>query len=201
MTSRVNRRPFLVLRGLLKALLLLPARWRWRFRVIGGERLPRSRRPLILACNHAALIDTAFLILALGPRFTVCGAKPRYFQTAPRRLLMAVANILRVEGHATFLADCRRLLEDGEILLIYPEMGRNPERMGEFSTWAAEVALAGGAPLLPCYLFGTTHGQRGGVRLIVGREIPPAGDAAALTSRLRQAIEGLAPGGLPEAAA
>jgi 1-acyl-sn-glycerol-3-phosphate acyltransferase len=193
MTSRVNRPPFLALRGLLKLLLLPLLGWKLRFRVVGGERLPRARRSLILACNHAALIDTVLLILAVRPRFTVCGAKPPYFRTAGRRFLMAVANILRVEDQATFLDDCRRLLRDGEILLIYPEMGRNPDGLGDFSDWAAEVALASGAPLLPCYLFGTTRGQEGGVRLFVGREMRPEGGAVELTASLKRAIEQLAP--------
>lgn len=192
MRQRVNRRPLLVLRALLKALLLFPVRWRFRFRVVGGERLPRQRRPLILACNHASRLDTVFLILAVAPRFTVCGAKPHYFRTAERRFLLGIANILRVEGRADFLADCAGLLRAGEILLIYPEMGRNPERLGEFSTWAAEVALESGAPLLPCYLFGTTRHHEGGVKLFVGSEIRPEGDASRLTARLRHAIASLA---------
>jgi 1-acyl-sn-glycerol-3-phosphate acyltransferase len=193
MTSGINRPAFLAIRRVLKVALALPARWRWGFAVVHRDRLPRSRRPLIVACNHAARIDTVFLILALRPRFVVCGAKPPYFRTAPRRLLMAIANILRVEGHDRFLADCRRLLDAGEILLVYPEMGRNPEAVGDFSTWAAEVALDRGVPVLPCYLHGTTRGQDGAVRLIVGREIVPEGDPAALTDRLRRAILALAP--------
>jgi 1-acyl-sn-glycerol-3-phosphate acyltransferase len=192
-TSRPNRRPFLILRSVLKIVLVLPARWIRGFAVIHRERLPRLRRPLIIACNHAALIDTVFLILALRPRFTVCGAKPPYFRTGPRRLLMAIANILRVDDRETFFTDCRRLLQAGEILLIYPEMGRNPDGLGEFSTWAAQVSIDNGTPVLPCYLQGTTRGQQGSVRLIVGREIRPEGEAIGLTAHLRRAIVALAP--------
>jgi 1-acyl-sn-glycerol-3-phosphate acyltransferase len=207
MTWPVNRRPFLIVRKFLKALLILPARWRWGFEVVGRQRRPRARRPQILACNHAALIDTVFLILALEPRFTVCGAKSPYFRTASRRLVMAIANILPVDGRERFIEDCRRLLAGGEILLIYPEMGRNPDGLGEFSTWAAEVAIASDAPILPCYLEGTNRGHRATsrgrqrVRLIVGREFEPEGAAAAITARLRQAIVALAPEPTGEAAA
>jgi len=201
MTSSTNRRPFLIIRRALKIVLALPVRWKWGFAVNHPERLPRSRRPLILACNHAALIDTVFLIVALHPRFVVCGAKPPYFRTAPRRLLMAIANILRVAGREAFFADCRRLLDAREILLIYPEMGRNPDGLGEFSTWAAQVSLDTGAPVLPCYLHGTTRGQRSPIRLIVGREIPPEGEAVGLTAHLRRAMIALAPTGPFEDAA
>jgi 1-acyl-sn-glycerol-3-phosphate acyltransferase len=153
---------------------------------------------MILVCNHAAWADSFYLILAVRPRFTICGAKPRYFATAPRRALMAVANILPVDpdpvsGRDAFLDDCRALLAAGEILLIYPEMGRNPAGLGEFRTWAAEAALASRAPLLPCYLHGTTRGHRGPPRLIVGEPVQPAGDATELTCRLLRAVASLAP--------
>lgn len=162
------------------------------FRVEGAQRLPRRRRPMILVANHAAWIDSVYMILAVRPRLAICGAKPPYFATAPRRLLMAIANILPVDGHDRFLEDCGRLLAAGEVLLIYPEMGRNPAGMGEFRTWAAEVALASAAPILPCYLQGTLRGQ-GPPRLIVGEEMAPSGDAGSLTRRLHEAVDALAP--------
>lgn len=194
MTSAVNRSFWLGLRFVLKS-LLAPVFALGGFRVIGRQSLPRRRRPLILAANHAAFIDSVYLIVALGPRFTICGAKPRLFRTPFRRALMALANILRVDDHDRYLADCRQLLETGEMLLIYPEMGRFPDGLGPFQTWAAEVALENGTAILPCYLFGTTRGQTGAVRLIVGQEIEASGSAEDLTRRLREAIEALAPGG------
>ncbi len=193
MTSSVNRPAALAGRRLLRWLLKVPLFAVKGFRVAGGERLPRRRRALIVACNHASFVDSVYLILALAPRFTICGAKPRLFRSRPLRLLMALANILRVEDHEQYLADCRQLLAAGEILLIYPEMGRFPEGLGELSTWAAEVALASGAPLLPCYLHGTTRGHEGPPRLLVGEEMPPRGGARELTLRLRRAIAALAP--------
>ena len=192
MTSPVNRPLWLGLRFVLKS-LLVPVLALLGFRVAGRQNLPRSRRPLILAANHAAFVDSIYLIVALGPRFTICGAKPRLFRTPVRRALMALANILRVEDHLRYLADCRQLLEAGEILLIYPEMGRFPDGLGPFETWAAEVALENRTALLPCYLYGTTRGQTGAVRLIVGKEIVPSGSPEDLTRQLRDAIEALAP--------
>ncbi len=190
--SRVNRPIFLALRGLLR-LLLRPIFAFKGFRVSGAERLPRRRRPLILTCNHAAFIDSVYLILAARARFTICGAKPRLFRSALLRLAMALANILKVENREQFLRDTGALLAAGETLLIYPEMGRNASGLGELKTWAAEVALAGGVPLLPTYLYGTTRGHDGPPKLIVGRELSPEGDAESLTDRLRQAILALAP--------
>jgi 1-acyl-sn-glycerol-3-phosphate acyltransferase len=170
-----------------------PTRWFKGFRVEHADRLPRTRRPMILAANHAALTDSYYLILAARPRFVICGARPAYFSTAPRRALMAIGNILRVESRDQFLADCSELLAAGEMLLIYPEMGRNVSGMGGFSSWAAEVALRNRVPVLPCYLYGTTEGHHGPPRLIVGEAIAPEGDPESLTRTLRRAIGELAP--------
>ena len=188
----VNRPALLAARQTLKTLVGPSVRLLRGFRVEGLGRLPRRRRPLILASNHAAFVDSVYLILAVSPRFTICGARPRLFRNPGLRLLMGVANILRVDGREQFLRDTRALLAAGEMILIYPEMGRNPEGLGRFETWAAEAALLSGAPLLPCYLYGTTRGHRGAPRLIVGREFEPFGDPETLTGCLRRAIGALA---------
>ena len=191
--SPVNRPAFLALRGVLRFLLKGPFVALKGFRVEGAERLPRRRRPMILTCNHAAFIDSVYLILAVRSRFTICGAKSRLFRSAGLRAVMALANILKVEDREQFMADTGTLIAAGETLLIYPEMGRFPDGLGDFETWAAEVALENQAPLLPCYLYGTTRGHSGPPRLMVGEELAPEGDAGALTDRLRREILALAP--------
>jgi len=127
------------------------------------------------------------------PRFVVCGAKPKYFKHPLLRFVFRTANILKVESREQFLRDCGELLEAGNILLIYPEMGRNPDGLGAFKTWAAEVALAHGAEAVPCYLYGTTAGQEGPKRLIAGPPVLPEGGAEDLTEEYRRAILGLKP--------
>ncbi|MEM7353443.1 MAG: 1-acyl-sn-glycerol-3-phosphate acyltransferase [Acidobacteriota bacterium] len=191
--ARVNRPAFLTLRWIVRSLLKAPAHLVKGFRVQGADRLPRRRTRLILACNHAAFIDSVYLILAARTRFTICGAKPRLFRNTLFRFAMALANILKVESREQFLGDTAALLAAGETLLIYPEMGRNTAALGEFKTWAAEVALANRVPILPCYLYGTTAGQGGPPRLYVGAPIEPRGDAEDLTAGLRRAILDLAP--------
>ena len=191
MTSRVNRPLFLLARRTLRLFLKPVAHVGFGYRVEHSENLPRKRRPLIVACNHPARIDSVLAILAIRPRFTICGARPAYFATAPRRFLMALANILEVESRDQFLCDCGELLTAGETLLVYPEGKRNPEDLGEFREWAAELALRHDVPILPCHLHGTARGHRGRRRLIVGREIEPRGDATSLTRCLREAIEDL----------
>ncbi len=195
MISDVNRPAYLALRWILRLKLKILFQPLKRFRVEGAERLPDRRRPLILTCNHAAFIDSVYLILAVRARFTICGAKPRLFRSPLLRLAMALANILKVESREQFLEDTGALLAGGETILIYPEMGRFADGLGDFQTWAAEAALGSGVPLLPCYLYGTTRGQAGPPKLIVGEELAPEGDAETLTCVLRRAILGLAPAG------
>lgn len=196
MIAEVNRTPWLALRWLLR-ILLIPLFLARGFRVIGASRLPTSRRALIIVSNHAAFVDTLYFVLAIRPRFTVCGAKPRLFRNPALRALMALGNILRVESQPQFLQDGRELLQRQEILLVYPEMGRFPDGMIEFKTWAAELALATQTPLLPCYLYGTTRGQVGRTRLIVGEPIEPRGAASELTAELFGAVRALCPTDAP----
>jgi 1-acyl-sn-glycerol-3-phosphate acyltransferase len=165
------------------------------FRVRGAERLPRRRQPLILACNHAAFADTVWLTAAVGPRFVVCGGRPRLFRTAARRALMALGNVLPAAEPTAYVEACAALLRAGEVLLCYPEQRRNPLGLGPFHPWVAEIALAAGVPLLPCYLYGTTQGHSGPPWLAVGDALPPAGHPAALTADLRAAIAALGPPG------
>jgi len=187
----VNRPLGLLARRLLKLTLSAPLRWRTGLRVDHPERLPTRRQPLVLACNHAAFTDTVYLSVAMAPRFVLCGAKPRLFRDRRRRAVMAIGNIQSVDDHPSYLAECAMLLQQGELLLTYPEMGRFPDGLGEFSTWPAEVALAAGVPVLPMYLHGTSTGHQRPVQLRVGKRLDPRGSAQQLTDRMRTAIVGL----------
>lgn len=201
LSSPVNGLGWSLLRRLLRAVLRPVFRLRG-FTVEGQEHWPSpGDGPRIVVANHAAFMDSVYLILASPESLTICGAKPRLFRNGRLRAVMALANILKVEHHDQFLADCGRLLGAGHGLLIYPEMGRNADHMGPFKTWAAEVALAHRASVVPCYLYGTTEGHRGAVQLRVGRPLnvdahgsTDAAEltAAELTAAMRRAIEALA---------
>ncbi|NJL50966.1 MAG: 1-acyl-sn-glycerol-3-phosphate acyltransferase [Hydrococcus sp. SU_1_0] len=173
----------LLLKLIIKPYLLLCG-----FRIEGKNKLPQKRCPLIIICNHAALVDTVYLIAAIKPKITICGAKNRFFSNIWLRLLMRIANIIRAEPCENFFEECIKLLDADEILLIYPEMGRNPIGLGRFETTVAEIALSRHITAIPCYLSGTYLADSHFVRLIVGDGIRPAGDPESLTKTYRNAI-------------
>jgi len=193
MNDHVNRPFALFLRWKLKWVVSAYLRVCRGFRVVGKADLPMARKPCILVCNHAAFVDSVYVICSVRPRFTICGAKSKYFQKWHTRFLFGIANILKVENKNQFLQDCGRLLDAGEILLVYPEMGRHPDGMGEFRTWTAEAALSRSVPVFPCYLYGTTKGQDGPKRLFVGAPLSPAGTAESFTEVMRDAVLRLKP--------
>ncbi|MBN2417544.1 1-acyl-sn-glycerol-3-phosphate acyltransferase [bacterium] len=188
MTPPVNHPFFLGLRLLLKTLVRAWLRISRGLAVLGREHLPARRRGCMLIANHAAFIDSVYIIAAVRPRFTICGAKPKYFEKPLSGFLFRTANIMKVTGEDQFLADCVRLLAAGEAILIYPEMGRNPAGMGPFTTWAARVALESGAPVIPLYLYGTTQGDTGRKTLAAGPPFTPSGDREAVTAEFRRRI-------------
>jgi 1-acyl-sn-glycerol-3-phosphate acyltransferase len=193
MIDHVNRPGYLFLRSILKLLITCYLHMFKGYHIEGKKNLPHQRMPCILIANHAAFIDSVYLICAVKPRFTICGAKPKYFQNFFRRHVFRTANILKVESHEQFLHDCGLLLRSGEAILVYPEMGRNPEGLGEFKNWAADVALAQQVPVIPCYLYGTTAGQSGKKRLRVGTPIKPQGSPETLSQHFRESILKLKP--------
>jgi 1-acyl-sn-glycerol-3-phosphate acyltransferase len=133
-------------------------------------------------------VDTLYLIAAVRPRFTVCGAQPKYFSSRARRLLLGILNIIKVESREQFMHDCCELLKSNEVILIYPAMGRVFDGLGEFKTWAAEVAIVSQARVIPLYLYGTTKGQHSFKWLMVGEPIQLNTDPEVLTQDFYQAI-------------
>lgn len=188
MKQNVNKPFHLFLRKILK-ILIKPALCLFKgFTIIGKENLPEQRQPCIIISNHAAFSDSIYAICAVKPRFTICGAKAKYFRSRILRFLFSIANIIQVVDKNQFLEDCGKLLESGEIILIYPEMGRNPDGLGEFKTWAADIALSYQVPVIPCYIYGTTKNQKGAKKLNFGSPIELGGTSDELTHYFREII-------------
>jgi 1-acyl-sn-glycerol-3-phosphate acyltransferase len=191
MIKHINNPFFLSLRFILKR-FIKPVVFIFKgYRIEGKKNLPKKRKPCMIICNHAAFSDSIYIICSLKPRFAVCGAKPKYFSTFVKRNIMQLANVMKVKNQGQFVTDCGKLLAAGNILLIYPQMGRFPAELHEFKTWAAEVALNNRVPVIPCYIYGTSTGHKGKKKLFVGEAIEPAGDPESLTRRFFAEIENL----------
>jgi len=187
MNQNINRSFLLYIRAIIRFIIKPIFHTFGKFTVIGKDNLP-EKGPYILISNHAAFIDSIYFICAMPFRFVICGAKPKYFSSFIKRTIFGIANILKVETKEQFIDDCSELLKNKEIILIYPEMGRNAEDMGVFKNWAAEVAVKNGCHVIPCYLYGTTKGQDKKVRLIIGQGFLPEKTPELLTCNMRKKI-------------
>ncbi|MCO6003749.1 1-acyl-sn-glycerol-3-phosphate acyltransferase [Actinoallomurus purpureus] len=129
----------------------------------------------ILAANHLSFCDSLFLPL-MAPRKVVFIGKEEYFVgTGLKGRLMAA--FFRAVGTipvdrsggseaADALDTALRVLGQGRLFGIYPEGTRSPDgRLYRGKTGVARLALASGAPVVPCALIGTDQVQPTGHRL------------------------------------
>ena len=152
----------------------------------------RRQGPVIYISNHTSLWDTVVYKCFLDREVFVCGAKPKYFSSRGKRLLMRFSKIIKVTEARQFRWDCLQLLHRGKRLLIYPEMGRN-KRLGAFKDWAASIALEANCPVIPLGISGSEAEDIKQVRVRQEEVIMPAGfnSVEALTACFRTKIESL----------
>ncbi|GAA4623168.1 lysophospholipid acyltransferase family protein [Actinoallomurus vinaceus] len=129
----------------------------------------------ILASNHLSFCDSLFLPL-MAPRKVVFIGKEEYFVGTglKGRLIAAffrgVGTIPVDRKGGTEAADALdtalRVLQEGRLFGIYPEGTRSPDgRLYRGKTGVARLALASGAPVVPCALIGTDQVQPMGHKL------------------------------------
>nr|WP_222132465.1 lysophospholipid acyltransferase family protein [Pseudonocardia sp. C8] len=147
----------------------------WRPRVHGAGRIPAAG-PVIIAANHRAAVDTAFIPL-VAPRKVAFLGKSEYFTGRGLRgrlmaaFLGALGYIPVDRGNAraglAALDAGRRVLEAGGAFGIYPEGTRSLDgRLHRGHTGVASLALSTGAVVVPVGLRGTDRVQP------VGRLLP-----------------------------
>ncbi|SFN21009.1 1-acyl-sn-glycerol-3-phosphate acyltransferase [Pseudonocardia ammonioxydans] len=160
---------------LIRYVLAPLVRMLWRPRVHGADRIPLDG-PVILAANHRAAIDTAFIPL-VAPRRVAFLGKAEYFVGRGVRGRLTAA-FLRALGYVPVdrgnaraglaaLAAGREVLEAGGAFGIYPEGTRSLDgRLYRGHTGVASLALSTGAVVVPVGLRGTERVQP------VGRLLP-----------------------------
>lgn len=130
----------------------------FHFRIVGKEEVP-SAEGLILAANHVSYVDPLFIGAALVERQLHFMAKEELFRIpilGPliRRLHTVPVRRGRVDYAA--IKQSLRLLEEGEILAIFPEGTRGDGMvLKEAEEGIGFLAARSGRPVVPVYLHGT----------------------------------------------
>lgn len=134
--------------------------FRWRFE--GLERIPATG-PVLIACNHASYLDplvNAYAVIRAHrrPRFL---AKRELFRAPGIKWAMKGTGqipVARGTGDRSSLDAARRALEEGEVVVVYPEGTVTKRADGmpmQGKTGTVRLALATGLPILPLVSWGS----------------------------------------------
>ncbi|WP_166355278.1 lysophospholipid acyltransferase family protein [Phytoactinopolyspora limicola] len=137
----------------------------------GADNVP-AQGPAILAGNHLTVVDSFFMPLVLTRKVTFW-AKSDYFTERGlkgrlKRFFFSRTGNLPVDrsgGRASELAmrSALKVLEEGELLGLYPEGTRSPDgRLYRGKTGAARLALEAKVPVIPVAMIGTAEMQPAG---------------------------------------
>jgi 1-acyl-sn-glycerol-3-phosphate acyltransferase len=177
-------------------------RWIYRVHVVGGERVPDSGATLFVA-NHISLWDPPMIGYALAPRRRI------YFMAKRELLEIPVAGWVFANGGAfpvdrggadrSAIRTARRLLAEGEALLMFPEGTRHTDgELGPAWPGAGALARVEGVRVIPI-LVSRSRGRWGPVRVAIGApldfsDLPKASRSAqsqAVANRMMEAIGAL----------
>jgi 1-acyl-sn-glycerol-3-phosphate acyltransferase len=132
------------------------------FKILGAENIPNDGAAII-AANHQSLIDP----IVLGD--AICQSNTRQpYQLAKAELMTnPVLNNFARTNHAIFirrgdsdeqaLMKCREILNQGNLLIVFPEgtLGPGNGKFLDFKNGAVRLALACKVPIIPCAIFGS----------------------------------------------
>lgn len=151
-----------------------PLRAYLRLRVEGREHIPATG-PVIIASNHLSFIDSMVIPLAAGRKIGFLG-KAEYVQGRGvsgwlKRLWFAEFGGMIPVDRSDAKAAARSLeiaeehLAAGGAFAIYPEGTRSRDgRLHKGRTGVGRLAVASGAPVIPCALIGTDRAQPAGAK-------------------------------------
>lgn len=177
--------------------IIKPAMAWFRWNIEGLENIP-ARGPAILAFNHIAFLDP----FAAAYVVDLAGRRPRFLAKAElfddKRIAWIIRGAKQIPVHRgtptapMALGEAVDALRRGEVIVIFPEgtittdpdLNPMPPKTG-----LARLALASGAPVLPCALWGTANIWPKGfakrwwppkqdILVRVGRPLQPTGDPA-----------------------
>ncbi|MEU0594635.1 lysophospholipid acyltransferase family protein [Streptomyces ardesiacus] len=162
-------------RRFLRAFLSLVMRVAFRPRITGVHHIP-AEGPCIIAANHLSFSDHVFISLAVSRPVCFIGKAERLTGKGVKGRLSAAffraIGIVPVErdggpGGVAALGLAREVIEDGQVFGIHPEGTRSPDgRLYRGRTGVGWLAMATGAPVVPCGIVGTDRVQP------LGRMVP-----------------------------
>ena len=130
----------------------------WRTRLEGGEKLP-WKGPAVIVANHLSLLDILVVHGYFRPFKWV--AKGELFRVPFIGWNMILNDYVRVwrgerDSVKRMLAHCRRHLERGSAVIIFPEGTRSRDgNMQPFKDGAFKLAAEVGCPLIPVAIQGS----------------------------------------------
>ena len=133
----------------------------YRPRCVGAEAVP-ERGPAIIAANHFSYLDP-FLVAYCLRRKLRWMAWSGLFDTRLRTLMRYLGAFPVHPGardEETFKT-ARALLDDGELLVIFPEGGRSPPgEVRDAKPGVGRLALESGAPVIPAAIAGSEEARQ-----------------------------------------
>ena len=132
------------------------------FKMTGQCTVPRTG-PVILVTNHRSAIDPAILCAAIEHRNPSFLIAKEYSNVPLLRLLVRLLECIPVNRDGQDINATKasiRHLRAGKILAVFIQGGIPSDgQHGELKNGAAILALRTGAPVIPAYISGTTHGK------------------------------------------
>lgn len=152
-TRGLSRRLYATVRFILRP----PLRVWFRMRIEGAEQVPDSGAAII-APNHKSFLDAFFVAIATR-RHVHYMAKSELFRGPLGWLFVRLGAfpVRRGEADADAMATAKALLDEGHVLVIFPEGTRVEDRnvLGSPHHGAGRLALETGAPIVPAAVVGT----------------------------------------------
>ncbi len=199
---------------LLRFVAFVLTRLVYRFKVRGDEHIP-AQGAAILVCNHVSFVD-AVLLMAASPRPIRFIMDHRIFATPVLGWMFKLAKAIPIapqredpQAYERAFAEARRVLDDGDLLGIFPEGGITRDgQLGEFKGGVMKILETHPVPVVPLALQnlwgsffsrieqGTAmvrpfrRGAFNPVGLVAGAPLAPAGlTPLALRNRVQQLLE------------
>ncbi len=132
------------------------------YKMIGKQNIPKTKEPLIVACNHISMIDPVFLLIALK-RPVYFMAKEELFQNRfvgwLLKTFFGVFPVSRGKGDSTAITTAFSVLENNGALGIFPEGTRSKDgTLGPAKSGTVLIMAKSKCNMLPCAVF-TKSGQ------------------------------------------